>query len=486
MQTRSIRSNKNAELLSFPNQELGRIERTNRKARKLAEMVDPVILMRDEAGVLRDEDGHVCNAQGQRLDGNGNPIAPAAIVNEEVAPVVARERTLADYNRPDEFYRNMSAIRLPTFDRNDFELKPSYYQLVGQHPFHGLSHEHPMDHIERFEDLVTSIKANGVTNDFLFCKLFPYSLGGEAAYWLKQLPTDSLTSLESVKKAFLHNFYDDAKSDELRDRILQFVQGPTKAFKDAWVRYRAYQRDCPHHGFSKVQLLGTFFRGVDWRYQVALDSASNGNFNTRSPREAEALIDNLASSNSAKNADLERRKQPGSVDGKQISALQNKIDSVHNILVNKKSVQFAAEVETFEPEDERVEEDVNYVGGTGFQNQRYENNQNRSGYNNFGQRSNFSGNQNSTGYVSKPQYSKPFTSNNSSGWTYGSSSYQAPPAQTETSEMKAMLEQILEGQQKITVDFNGKIDALYTDLNSKVEALSTHVKKLDIQVAQTA
>ncbi|KAL1188529.1 hypothetical protein V5N11_005955 [Cardamine amara subsp. amara] len=225
-------------------------------------MVNPVILMRDEAGVLRDEEGHVCNAQGQRLDGNGNPIAHVAIVNEEVSPVVARERILADYNRPDKFYRNRSAIRLPTFDRNDFELKPSYYQLVGQHSFHGLSHEYPMDHIERFEDL---------------------------------LPTDSLTSWKSVKKAFLHNFYDDAKSDELRDKISQFIQGPTYAFKDAWVRYRAYQRDCPHHGFSKVQLLGTFFRGVDWRYQVALDSTSNGNFNTRSPREAEALIDNLAS-----------------------------------------------------------------------------------------------------------------------------------------------------------------------------------------------
>ncbi|XP_024006541.1 uncharacterized protein LOC112083048 [Eutrema salsugineum] len=52
--------------------------------------------------------------------------------------------------------------------------------------------------------------------------------------------------------------------------------------------------------------------------------------------------------------------------------------------------------------------------------------------------------------------------------------------------MKSMLEQILKGQQKITVDFNGKIDALYLDLNGKFEALNTHVKKLDIQVAQTA
>ncbi|XP_024015882.1 uncharacterized protein LOC112089136 [Eutrema salsugineum] len=49
-----------------------------------------------------------------------------------------------------------------------------------------------------------------------------------------------------------------------------------------------------------------------------------------------------------------------------------------------------------------------------------------------------------------------------------------------------MLEQILEGQKKLTVDFNGKIDALYLDLNGKIEALNTHIKQLDTQVAQTA
>ena len=49
-----------------------------------------------------------------------------------------------------------------------------------------------------------------------------------------------------------------------------------------------------------------------------------------------------------------------------------------------------------------------------------------------------------------------------------------------------MLEQILEGQQDIIVDFKGKIDALYTDLNGKFEALDSHVKKLDIRISQSA
>ncbi|MBW1279390.1 retrotransposon gag domain-containing protein, partial [Escherichia coli] len=138
-----------------------------------------------------------------------------------------------------------------------------------------------MDHIERFEDLASSIKANGVSSDYLFCKLFPYSLSGEAAYWVQQLEPGSLTTWEDTKNAFLNNFFDEARSEDLRTKISIFKQGPTEAFKASWVRFKAYQRDCPHHGFSDVQLLGIFFRGIDWRYQMALDVASNMNFNTR-------------------------------------------------------------------------------------------------------------------------------------------------------------------------------------------------------------
>ena len=37
----------------------------------------------------------------------------------------------------------------------------------------------------------------------------------------------------------------------------------------------------------------------------------------------------------------------------------------------------------------------------------------------------------------------------------------------------------------MTVDFSGKIDSPYTNLNTKFETLSTHVKKLEMQVVQT-
>ncbi|KAL1203420.1 hypothetical protein V5N11_014346 [Cardamine amara subsp. amara] len=299
MLNRKTRSNKNLPLVNLWNQELAELIRRNRRNQNSAKMLRTIIRP-DEAGVLRDGEGLAYNDAGQRIDEHGQLIEEvvqdagvdrhqaggvdrhqqAAVDNNVVqgaaGAVVQRGITLGEYNRPEQFYANRCAIRPPLFQRNDFELKPAYYTLVGQYPFHGLSHEHPMDHIEKFEDL---------------------------------LKPGSLTTWEDTKNAFLSNFYDDARSEELRMKISTFSQGPIEAFKTAWARFRAYQRDCPHHGFSEVQLLGIFFRGIDWRYQMALDAASNGNFNTRYPEDAVVLIENLASSNSTKNADFERKKQ---------------------------------------------------------------------------------------------------------------------------------------------------------------------------------
>ena len=76
-----------------------------------------------------------------------------------------------------------------------------------------------MDQLERFEDLISAIKVNGVPEDHLFCKLFKYSLAGEASHWLKQLPPGSLTSWANIKNAFLRNFFDQAHAEDLRSKI---------------------------------------------------------------------------------------------------------------------------------------------------------------------------------------------------------------------------------------------------------------------------
>ena len=77
----------------------------------------------------------------------------------------------------------------------------------------------------------------------------------------------------------------------MRSKIATFTHEPTESFRSSWIRFKSYQRDFPHHGFNQVQLLRTFFGGIALAYQMALDSANDGNFNTRNPKEVIRLIE---------------------------------------------------------------------------------------------------------------------------------------------------------------------------------------------------
>ena len=147
--------------------------------------------------------------------------------------------------------------------------------------------------------------------------------------------------------------------------------------------------------------------------------------------------------------------------------MKAKLDSVDKLL--RKQVYLVEDAEAVDIKGrEEEEEEVNFIGGTGFQ-----------GSGNQG------GNRNSYGnmrnFNQSLQYQKPYSNNRN----FGSSYYQKPPPPTQESKIEEMLHRVLEAHQHMTVDFNGKIDSVYTNLNTKFDTLSTHVKKLEIQVVQT-
>ncbi|CAL9213217.1 unnamed protein product [Arabidopsis halleri] len=133
-----------------------------------------LVVIPDAAGVLRDRSGQAYNKDGKRIAAHGYVIPEIAqgvdrhqlgvARHHGVNRADGRQMTLGDYNRPGLFYENRRAIRPTAFERSDdLGLQPAFYTLVSQHPFHGLPHEQPMDHIERFEDLVSIIKARVVS-----------------------------------------------------------------------------------------------------------------------------------------------------------------------------------------------------------------------------------------------------------------------------------------------------------------------------------
>ena len=171
-----------------------------------ADMVATLVLQRDENGDLHDPEGHLCNAAGQKINGHGDVIHEPSVATEDAK--VLRQRTIAEWIRHSQLYTNMRSIQ--SLEIQGVAKNPAYFSYVGQHSFHGLPHENPLDHIETLEEFVSLIQKHEGTEDYIICKLLKYFISGNAVDRLKLLPPGSLTIWNDVKTAFLTEFFDDA------------------------------------------------------------------------------------------------------------------------------------------------------------------------------------------------------------------------------------------------------------------------------------
>nr|GEU90440.1 hypothetical protein [Tanacetum cinerariifolium] len=66
---------------------------------------------------------------------------------------------------------------------------------------------------------------------------------------------------------------------------------PNEMFNEAWERFKDLLRQCPHHGFSELHQLDTFYNALNPNDQDALYSAAGGNFLDKYPRECLSIIE---------------------------------------------------------------------------------------------------------------------------------------------------------------------------------------------------
>nr|GEW60522.1 reverse transcriptase domain-containing protein [Tanacetum cinerariifolium] len=64
-----------------------------------------------------------------------------------------------------------------------------------------------------------------------------------------------------------------------------------ESFSEVWDRCKDLLRTCPHHGFSKLHQLDTFYNALNSKDQDPLNFAAGGNFLDKMPRECLAIIE---------------------------------------------------------------------------------------------------------------------------------------------------------------------------------------------------
>nr|GEX81169.1 reverse transcriptase domain-containing protein [Tanacetum cinerariifolium] len=214
------------------------------------------------------------------------------IVEPEIRTIVemADNRTMAQMlQAPIEGYED--AIVVPTINANNFELKQTLINLVQSNQFTG--RQDPHNHLRFFNKVTSTFRHPEVPNTTIKLLLFLFSLEDEAHILLDKEPPHSILTWEDLVSKFINQFFPPSKTTYLRNEIINFLQKPNETFNEAWERFKDLLRQCPHHGFSKLHQLDTFYNALNLNDQDALDSAARGNFLDKIPQECLAIIENM-------------------------------------------------------------------------------------------------------------------------------------------------------------------------------------------------
>ena len=145
---------------------------------------------------------------------------PALVVMGDQAE---NPKALMDYSQPKINDIQSSIIRL-AISANTFEIKSSIIQMIQNSvQFGGSPTEDPNMHIRDFIEICDTFKFNGVTEDAIKLRLFPFSLRDKAKFWLHSLPPDSITTWEDLAQKFLTKFFHMAKTAAFRNVLTQFA-----------------------------------------------------------------------------------------------------------------------------------------------------------------------------------------------------------------------------------------------------------------------
>nr|GEU92961.1 reverse transcriptase domain-containing protein [Tanacetum cinerariifolium] len=156
---------------------------------------------------------------------------------------MADNRTMAELLQvPTEGYED--AIVIPEIAANNFKLKHGLINLVQNKQFFGHDKEDPHAHIRYFNKITSTMR-----------------------------------------------FFPPSKTTNLHNEITRFQQRFDESFYEAWERFNDLLRACPHHGFSELHQLDTFYNALNINDQDSLNSAAGRNFLDKMPRECLKIIE---------------------------------------------------------------------------------------------------------------------------------------------------------------------------------------------------
>ncbi|XP_047950420.1 uncharacterized protein LOC125196092 [Salvia hispanica] len=268
----------------------------------------------------------------------------------------------------------------PRIDANNFELRMPLIQRVEQTPFASRATEDANRHLSKFVEISNTLKLNGVDDDAIRVRLFPFSLTDSAKEWFECMPIEKVSTWKDIVAAFLDKYYPPGTILKLKSEIFQFIQGHDEPLYEAFARFKALLRKCPSHSFTMDHEVGIFYNGFNENICAMLDSGANGGFLRKSGEEAMAVIEEFTTNSRGWSKERNSMKRIAAIEeadessfAKELAELRVRVDQMDTSRkedpIPPTSIIPVSKPETPTP----IVEEINYMQGGGS-NRNYNNN----------------------------------------------------------------------------------------------------------------
>ncbi|GKD16423.1 reverse transcriptase domain-containing protein, partial [Tanacetum coccineum] len=188
-----------------------------------------------------------------------------------------------------------------------------------------------------------------------FVELAKQALQGSARIWLEKEPPRSILTSDDLVSKFINQFFPFSKTTNLRNEITRFQQRFDESFYEDWDRFNDLLRACPHHGFSELHQLDTFYNALNANDQDSLNSVAGGNFLDKMPRECLKIIESKSKVRNSRNKAVVAKVSSSSSTPKispDVAALTTEVSELKNtmktMLIDKQKAQVLVPVKAVE------------------------------------------------------------------------------------------------------------------------------------------
>ncbi|KAM1807322.1 hypothetical protein ACFX11_030356 [Malus domestica] len=133
-----------------------------------------------------------------------------------------------------------------------------------------------------------------VDGSILKMKTYPFSLIDKAKDWLYEIAPGTVTSWESMKRAFLEKFFPTSRVILLRKRISGIQQDQGESFPTYYEHFKTLVASCPQHQMKKELLIQYFYEGLLPIERQMLEISTGGALVDMTLVAAKTLIANRA------------------------------------------------------------------------------------------------------------------------------------------------------------------------------------------------